>query len=139
MILVDANLLIYAEDGLSPKNATAREWWDEALSGAEPVCLCWPVLSAFLRLSTNPRVFDRPLSLEEASDRVQSWLDQPCTRLIQPTQRHWAVFRDQLQRGKASANLVSDARAPWPLWRSSTGARCTPPIETSRGFLGSSG
>lgn len=109
MILVDANLLLYAEDGLSPKNEAARGWWDDALSGSAPVCLCWPVLSAFVRISTNPRVFERPLSLEQACARVQSWLDQPCTRLVHPTQRHWEVFQDLLLRGKAAGNLVTDA------------------------------
>ena len=44
MILVDVNLLIYAEDSLSTFNVAARDWWDAQLSGAEPVCLCWPVM-----------------------------------------------------------------------------------------------
>ncbi|MBI5014218.1 MAG: type II toxin-antitoxin system VapC family toxin [Deltaproteobacteria bacterium] len=109
MILVDANLLLYAEDSLSPRNGPARQWWDEALSGSSPVCLRWSVLSAFIRISTNPRVFERPLALDEATSRVQSWLDQPCTRLIDPSQRHWDVFRELLLRGKAAGNLVTDA------------------------------
>ena len=62
----------------------AHEWWDAQLSGASPVCLCWTVLGAFIRIGTNPRVFERPLSLDQALSRVQSWLDQPCTRIIHP-------------------------------------------------------
>ena len=50
MILVDANLLLYAEDSLSEHHQAARDWWDEQLSGAAPVCLCWPVLTAFIRI-----------------------------------------------------------------------------------------
>jgi toxin-antitoxin system PIN domain toxin len=67
------------------------------------------VLNAFIRIGTNPRIFERPLSLEEASIRVQSWLDQPCTRIVVPTKRHWEIFKNLLIDGKASANLVSDA------------------------------
>lgn len=109
MILVDANILLYAEDALSPRHRKAREWWDAQMSGAAPVCLCWTVLAAFIRISTNPRVFERPLSVDAALARVQSWLDQPCVRVIQPTERHWALFQRMLRDGQASANLVTDA------------------------------
>ena len=109
MILVDASILLYAEDALSPRHRKAREWWDAQLSGAAPVCLCWTVLASFIRISTNPRVFARPLSVDAAMDRVQSWLDQPCVRVIQPTERHWALFQRMLREGQASANLVTDA------------------------------
>lgn len=109
MILVDANLLLYAEDALSPHHDRAREWWDAQLSGTSPVCLCWEVLCAFIRLTTNPRVFEHPLSLAQAISRVQSWLDQPCLRIIQPTEKHWTFLKEMLTGGQASANLVMDA------------------------------
>jgi toxin-antitoxin system PIN domain toxin len=109
LILVDANILLYAEDSRSLLHNEARQWWDAQLSGSSPVCLCWTVLSAYVRIGTNPRVFEHPLSLEEATARIQSWLDQPCTRLIVPTKRHWEVFRNLLVEGKAAANLVTDA------------------------------
>ncbi len=109
MILLDANLLLYAEDRLSPHHDRARAWWDGRLSDTKPVCLCWPVLSAFIRIGTNRRVFQHPLTLPEAISRVKSWLDQPCVRMIQPTEKHWTLFQNMLVQGKATANLVSDA------------------------------
>lgn len=109
MILVDANILLYAEDRLSPHHAKARTWWDAALSGDSPVCLCWTVLGAFIRIGTNTRVFEHPLSLDEATSRVQSWLEHPCTRIVNPTERHWTVFQQILRQGQAVANLVTDA------------------------------
>lgn len=109
MILVDANILLYAEDSLNPRHRQARVWWDDRLSGVDPVCLCWTVLSAFIRIGTNPRAFERPLSLEQALARVQSWLEQPCVKMIQPTERHWTVFQRMLTDGQAVANLVTDA------------------------------
>ncbi len=109
MILVDANILLYAQDSLNPLNQQARTWWDGRLSGSKPVCLCWTVLSAFIRIGTNPRVFDQPLSLEQAIARVQSWLDQPCTKIVRPTERHWTIFQQMLKEGQAVANLVTDA------------------------------
>ena len=109
MILVDANILLYAEDQMSPQHLAARTWWDAALSGKSPVCLSWTVLGAFIRIGTNPRVFEHPLSLDQALTRVQSWLDQPCTRLVSPSERHWSVFQKMLREGQAVANLVTDA------------------------------
>ncbi|MBI2440545.1 MAG: type II toxin-antitoxin system VapC family toxin [Lentisphaerae bacterium] len=109
MILVDANILLYAEDQLSPHHVAARSWWDAQLSKNSPVCLSGIVLGAFIRIGTNPRVFEHPLSLDQAISRVQSWLDQPCTRIVHPTERHWTVFRKMLLEGQAVANLVTDA------------------------------
>jgi uncharacterized protein len=109
MILVDANLLLYAEDSLSEPHEAARAWWDAQLSGTEPVALCWPVLTAFIRIATNVRLHRRPLILREATERVQSWLDQPCVRILQPTEQHWQIFQQMLRTGNASGNLVSDA------------------------------
>ena len=108
-MLVDVNILLYAEDATSPMHEAARLWWDEQLSGTETVSLCWPVLKAFIRIGTNRRVFSNPLTVEEAVERVQSWLDQPCTRVITPTERHWIIFRELIEKGQAVANLVSDA------------------------------
>jgi toxin-antitoxin system PIN domain toxin len=109
VILVDANLLLYAEDSLSEHHTAARAWWDEQLSGHDPLALCWPVVAAFIRIGTNSRLHRRPLTLREAMERVQSWLDQPCIRVLTPSEQHWAVFQRMLRAGNATANLVSDA------------------------------
>jgi len=109
LILIDANILLYAEDRLSPLHRQAQSWWDAQLSGTDPVCLCWMVISAFIRIGTNPRVFTNPLSIDNAVKRVTSWLNQPCLRIIQPTQRHWEVFQQMLTSTQVGGNLVSDA------------------------------
>ena len=109
MILADANLLLYAEDSLSEHHEAARTWWDAQLSGSDQVGLCWPVLTAFVRIGTNARLHQRPLTAREAVERVQSWLDQPCARLVVPGDQHWTCFQQMLRKGNAVGNLVSDA------------------------------
>ena len=109
MILPDVNLLLYAEDSLSAHHEAARVWWGNQLSGSDAVCLCWPVVNAFIRIATKPRLHDRPLGLDEAVERVSSWLAQPCVRLVHPTEFHWEIFQEQLSDSAASGNLVSDA------------------------------
>jgi len=108
MILVDTNILLYAEDKLSPYHEEARLWWDTQLSGESLVCLCWPVIIAFIRLSTNRRVFRHPLIIKQAVQRVESWMNQPCIRIIFPTESHWQIVKSMLQEGQATANLVPD-------------------------------
>ncbi len=109
MILVDANLLLYAENADVPQHGKAVKWWDGQLSTNPGIALCWPVLSAFVRISTNPRVFIRPLILGQSCDRVQSWLARSNVTLVSPTSKHWAVFRELMEKGQATGNLVSDA------------------------------
>jgi uncharacterized protein len=109
MILVDANLLLYAEDSLSASHEPARQWWDAQLSGSDIVGLCWPVLVAFVRIGTNPRLHQRPLTPAEAISRVHSWLQQPCVRILLPTDQHWTAFQRMVRVGNATGNLVSDA------------------------------
>ena len=77
MKVVDANLLLYATDQGSARHRAARSWLERQLSGEEPVAFAWIVLLAFARLSTNPVVFERPLSPDRAFDVVDRWLANP--------------------------------------------------------------
>jgi toxin-antitoxin system PIN domain toxin len=107
--LLDANLLLYAVDRDSPRHGAARSWIERQLSGQETVGLSWGVLLAVLRLSTSPRVFARPLSLNRAFDVVNAWLAEPCVVVVHPGDRHAAVMRQLLEPLGTAGNLVSDA------------------------------
>lgn len=109
MILVDSNLLIYAYDRSSRFHRPAREWLEAVLSGVEPVCLSWQVVLAFLRVTTHPRIFERPLLLEDAVGIVESWFATPTVRLLQPTARHWPILSQLLPKAQARGPLVMDA------------------------------
>ena len=109
MILIDVNLLIYAILRDSARHANAREWLDATLSSAETVALPWAVLSAFIRLVTNPRVMTQPLALDAAIAHVEEWLDLPVVRVIGPTEGHLGVFAELLRGARAAGNLVTDA------------------------------
>jgi hypothetical protein len=109
VILVDANLLLYAYDASSEHHARARAWLEEVLSGSDPVGFAWVTLLAFLRIATNPRALARPLSLGEAAAIVSSWLGQPCVSLLQPGERHWEILSGLLEPAQARGPLVMDA------------------------------
>jgi toxin-antitoxin system PIN domain toxin len=107
--LVDANLLLYGVDESSSHHAGAKSWLEEQLSGSETFAFAWAVLLSFLRLATNPRVFDAPLTADEALDLIESWLEQPCATVVQPTDRHVALVRELLAPLGTAGNLTSDA------------------------------
>lgn len=109
MKLLDANLLLYAVDDRSPRHEPARTWLDATMSGAETVGLAWLVLLAFLRLSTNGRVFEHPLTAPEALDLIDGWLARPCTTVVAPGARHSTVLRELLVPLGVAGNLSSDA------------------------------
>lgn len=109
MKLTDVNLLLYALDASAPRHRAARRWLEERLSGTETFAFAWAVLLAFLRLSTNPRVFERPLEPTEAFDIIDGWLGQPCATVVHPTDRHPAVLRELLEPLGTAGNLTADA------------------------------
>ena len=109
MILVDANILIYAIDLDSPHHAKARRWLEGALSGTTPLGLAWIVVLAFLRLTTRPGILKRPLAPERALEFVDEWLAQPYVQALGPGERHWAVLRNLLRATGTAGNLTSDA------------------------------
>ena len=109
MKLPDANLLLYAVDRASPHHDLARGWLEGRLSGTETIAFAWVVLLAFLRLSTQARVFASPLAVDQALDLVDSWLTQPCATVINPTDRHSARLRDLLAPLGTAGNLTTDA------------------------------
>ncbi len=109
MIIVDANLLIYAVNRDAPQHARVKAWLEQALSGRETVGLPWNVLLAFLRLTTRPGVFRRPLTVASALDLIASWLDRESVTLVHPGPRHYRLLRDLLEECGTGGNLTSDA------------------------------
>jgi toxin-antitoxin system PIN domain toxin len=109
LILVDANLLLYAYDSSSARHRPARRWLEGVLSGEEPVRFALASLLAFLRISTNAAVFRRPLSARDAIALVTAWLDVPVAGIAEPTDRNWSVLEDLACSGQARGPLLMDA------------------------------
>jgi toxin-antitoxin system PIN domain toxin len=109
VILVDANLLLYAYHPRAAQHETSRAWLEAMLSGPELVRFAWLTLWAFLRIGTNPRVFERPLSMSEAEAVISSWLAQPTAGILEPGERHWEILRALARDGQSTGALVMDA------------------------------
>lgn len=109
MKLVDANVLLYAVNRSSSAHDASRRWLQDALGGNEAVGLPWVCLLAFVRISTNPRIFDSALSADEAMDGVDAWLSSPISVMVEPTPRHAGLLRSLLSRSGTAGNLTMDA------------------------------
>lgn len=109
MILIDANLLLYAYHPKARQHGASRAWLEAMLRGPELVRFAWLTLWAFLRIGTNPRVFERPLSTAEAEAVISSWLARPAAGILEPGERHWEILRALLRDGQAAGPLVMDA------------------------------
>jgi len=109
VILLDANLLIYAYNSTLPLHERARVWLQGTLSRPYPVRLAWTTVLAFLRLSTSPRAFEYPLTTDEAVAIVSGILVRPMVGLLEPGDRHWAILSDLLARAQVRGALVMDA------------------------------
>ena len=109
MKIVDLNILIYAVNSAMTQHGKIRPWWENAVNSEQPVGLPWVVVSGFLRLATNTRIFPHPMLFEEALERVDGWLKHPNIRLVQETERHWSILRALLQEAGCAGNLTTDA------------------------------
>lgn len=109
MQLIDANVLLHAVNERAREHDLARNWLIEALRGSEVVGLAWLVLLAFLRLSTHPAIFPRPLEVGQAASAMETWLGSPQAVLVEPTRRHLPLLRGLLVQSGTAGNLVGDA------------------------------
>jgi uncharacterized protein len=110
VIVLDANILLYAYDSISSHHAKARSWVERVFSGPDPVGLPWQTISAFLRIMTNPRLPGGRFSLEEGAHIADLWLEQPNVRLLVPGDDHWLLFRQTIVDGQALGALITDAQ-----------------------------
>ena len=109
MIVVDVNLLICAVNQDSPDHRRAKTWLETVVSGTETVGLPWIVLLAFLRLTTRPGIFQKPLRVDAAFDLVDAWLQQNSVTVPEPAPRHLQTIRDLISPLGTGGNLASDA------------------------------
>ncbi|MFW0791541.1 TA system VapC family ribonuclease toxin [Gordonia sp. CPCC 205333] len=109
MIIVDANILIYAVNNDAPQQDRCRSWLAGELASGRPVGLPWTCLLAFVRVTTHRRLFATPLDSAQAMGIVGSWLDLPNVTAPEPGGRHFRILRELLEGAGTAGNLTNDA------------------------------
>jgi uncharacterized protein len=108
-MLLDANLLLYAIHKRAHQHEQAAEWLTEQLNGPRRVGLPWQSISAFLRIATHPRAFQRPLDPTTAWERVTDWLTAPVAWIPQPGPEYGRILGELVATYGVRGNLVPDA------------------------------
>jgi toxin-antitoxin system PIN domain toxin len=114
--LVDANILLYSVNSRSDEHAAASRWLATELNGARRVGLPWQSLGAFLRISTHPRAFERPLDPADAWQYVVDWLSAPAAWVPEPGARYAELLGALIVKHRVRGNLVPDARLAALAW-----------------------
>jgi len=109
VVIVDANVLLYAVDSAGPHHERCRSWLDASLAGTEAVGFTWIALLAFIRIGTNPSILPNPMTADEATGQAEAWLGAPAAVTAQPTARHAGLLRGLLRDTGTAGNLTTDA------------------------------
>jgi toxin-antitoxin system PIN domain toxin len=109
VIIVDANVLIYAYDARSPHHAAARSWLEAALSGTEAIRFPLVTLLAFVRILTNPNLYPNAPAPADLVDVIRSWLSQPNVAVATPSDGHWPLLAEVATIGQARGAALMDA------------------------------
>ena len=109
MRMPDVNILIYAHREETPGHKRYAAWLTECATRAEPFALSELVLHGFVRVATNPRIFDPPSTVAQAFRFLDALLARPTCSLIRPGPRHWRIFRELCEHSGMHGKLVADA------------------------------
>ncbi len=106
---IDVNILLYASDQGSPVHQRACRFLEECVTRQETLCICWPTLMSYLRISTHPRIFSRPLSPQKAKANAEALLQLPQTRVLSEGEDFWSCYCRVTESLIVRGNLVPDA------------------------------
>jgi uncharacterized protein len=94
LILVDANVLFHAIYPGGPEHRACRKLLEQWSSGDAPWYTTWSVLYEFLRITTHPRVLEKPWPLERAVEFVRTLVASGGLRVLEHTEEHLELLAD---------------------------------------------
>ena len=110
MLVVDTNVLVYAANTESPFHGPCRNWLERYRDRPDAWYTTWPVIYEFLRVSTHPRVMQRPWTAAAAWRFVTALFASPGLGVLAPTERHVEVAAEVIaEYPHLTGNLFHDA------------------------------
>lgn len=107
-MLLDANLLLYAIHKRARPHKVAAEWLTSQLNGSRRVGFPWQSIHAFMRISTHPRAFERPLLPSVAWGCVTDWLAAPVAWIPSPGPAYEQILGELIVTYDIRGNLIPD-------------------------------
>jgi uncharacterized protein len=109
VILIDTNLLVYAQAPSVVEHPAAHRWLEDQFNTQARVGLPWHSLLGFVRIASNPRIFRGAPSIKDIWARVEEWLRLENVWIPQPTDRHREILGNLFRTTVSESSLVSDA------------------------------
>lgn len=109
MILPDINVLVPVFRAESPQHAATESWLRSVLENEQSVALADVVVSGFLRIVTNRRIYQDPATMADAIEFIDGLYRQKVVVPVSTGPGNWALLRRALTQAQATDNLVSDA------------------------------
>ena len=110
MIIPDTNLLLYAHIPSFREHSAAKSWLEDSLNeNRETFGLVWQVMTSYIRIGTNPKLFQTPMTIIEADAQMMRLIKHPLVQIIQPQSEHYEIFMNLLKTEQVTGDLVMDA------------------------------
>ena len=109
MILADVNVLIHAHREDDERHGEYAAWLERQANSATAFGVSELILSSFVRIVTNPRIFKVPTPLSEALTFANAVRELPNAVPVSPGERHWGIFTRLCEAVDARGNIVPDA------------------------------
>ncbi|MFM9903152.1 MAG: TA system VapC family ribonuclease toxin [Pyrinomonadaceae bacterium] len=110
MIVLDTNILVYAHHPQLPQHKKVAKWLEALLSDSkESIAMVWPAVSGFIRISTNRRIFEQPMTADVANHHISALFSHPSVHQLNTTDEHWRIFSSLLSNLRLAGDLVADA------------------------------
>ncbi len=110
MRLLDVNVVLAAHRDDHPYFERARAWLNDALVSRSPFSVTDLVAGAFLRLTTNSRIFSTPTPTVQAFTYLQALRSQPAHVLLGPGPEHLELLERICRDADVTGDLAPDAQ-----------------------------
>jgi toxin-antitoxin system PIN domain toxin len=110
VIAVDSNILVYTHREDSAWHERAAAVVTELAEGSSAWAIPWPCLWEFLAITTHPRIYNPPSSIEDALIQVERWLESPSLHLLSETESFFETIQPVLKHSKVRGSAIHDAR-----------------------------
>lgn len=108
--LLDSNILLYAKMDAMPEHDVVARWLEGAVSDQNnTVNICETSVLSFLRIATNPKVFNPTLPGSEAEKFIDSLFNRTNVNLLRASSAHFREVIRLMDKSRFYGNMVMDA------------------------------
>lgn len=109
MLMPDVNILVYAHRAEMEKHERYAAWLTALATGPSPFALSEIVMHGFVRVVTNPKIFDPPSTLAQAFEFLDELMSRRQCTILRPGPEHWRLYRMLSEQKDARGKLSTDA------------------------------